>query len=253
VNVPANLVFDPRGSFVTPAGLLIPPARTPHIGMGQSAANSAESIAAAGASTTAGILGALAAATPAALASGIGAAVVGVIALGIAISKLFSGCGNTCVEATSIVNQAGPILLQNLQAYLSASVRTASLQAAALNNFTTTWNAIVAACGNPSLGTAGQNCISQRQQGACAYHTSPGGWQQTNGVWTYVYPGANGSGTACWNFFVGYHDPIANDPDVQPDTAAYVSSSSTSSSGISSGVLLFMAAFGLVYLMTEGS
>ena len=32
-----------------------------------------------------------------------------------------------------------------------------------------------------------------------------------------AYTGASGSGTACWDWFIGYHDPIANDPTVVPD------------------------------------
>jgi hypothetical protein len=158
----------------------------------------------------------------------VGAAVGAIVAAGQALVSIFKGCGNTCVEATAIVNQVEPVLQQNLEAYLSSPTRTQSMQAAALNNFATAWNAVVTNCSNASLGTAGQNCISQRQQGACAYKTSPGGWQQSGGTWQYVNPGANGSGDACWNWFIGYHDPIANDPAVVPDTAVATSSASAS-------------------------
>ena len=128
---------------------------------------------------------------------------------------------------------------------------TASMQAAAINNFNTVWTALTRACGNPALQTAGQNCISQRQQGACAYHTSPGGWQMESGTWNYVYPGANGSGTACWNWFIGYLDPIQNDPDVVSDsvvTSSAVSTSGTTSTPVASSneAPLFLVAAGIL-------
>ena len=184
-------------------------------GLGESSTQ-ISAIASSGASATVGILAALSAIPG---PGWVGAAILGAIQIGNLLVGVFKGCGQTCVEATTIVNQVEPILQQNLAQYLALPARTQSLQAAALNNFTTAWNAVVANCSNASLGTAGQNCISQRQQGACAYKTSPGGWQQSGGTWTYVNPGANGSGDTCWNWFIGYHDPIANDPAVVPDTA----------------------------------
>lgn len=162
-----------------------------------------------------------------------------VASIGVLLANVFSGCGNTCVEATNLANQAEPLLLQNLQTYMNAPVHYASLQAAALNNFNLTWAALQQACSNPALGSAGAACISDRQQGACHYQTSPGGWQGT----TYVYPGAAGSGSTCWNWFVGYHDPIANDPTVVPDP---VGGSSTVSSVLSSvGISPSTTFFGL--------
>lgn len=144
----------------------------------------------------------------------LGGAIAGAIAqIGVLISDLWSGCGATCTEAADLANQTEALLQENLSQYMSAPVHYQSLQQAAIANFTTAWNALLQGCGNPSLGTAGQNCISQRQNGACAYKTSPGGW--SNGV--YQNPGANGSGSTCWNWFVGYYDPIANDPTVVPD------------------------------------
>jgi len=167
--------------------------------------------AAAAASTTGQLAGALAGIPV------VGAAVSALSSIGLVLANVFAGCGQTCVEATSLANQAEPNLQQNLEAYLAAPIHYASLQAAALNNFDLTWQALESACSNPSLGSAGQACISDRQAGSCAYKTSAGGWQQVNGVWQYQNPGANGSGPACWNWFVGYRDPIANDPIVVPD------------------------------------
>lgn len=172
----------------------------------------------------------------------LGGAIASAIAeVGVAISDLWSGCGNTCTEASDLANQTEPLLQENLAQYLAASPRYASMQSAALANFESAWNSLVSGCSNPALGSAGQNCISERQQGACYYQTSPGGWSQENGEWVYTYPGANGSGSSCWNWFVGYHDPIANDPAVVPDPVPGAStvSSLLSSVGIPTGTTVF--------------
>jgi len=196
-------------------------------GLGQASSTQLiSSIATAGAATTTSLLVALGAIT-----GPVGAVIGGLIAVGGLIASAFKGCGQTCIAASNIANQVEPYLKQNLQTYLAAPVHYASLQAAALNNFMTAWSALTQACSNPQLQSAGQNCISDRAQGSCSYHTSPGGWQQTNGVWNYVYPGANNSGSACWNWWVGYHDPIADDPTVVPDPAPAASSASQSAGG----------------------
>lgn len=233
MNVPANLVFDPRASFVTPAGLLIPRYRAPRlnglpVGMGQGANPLAP------VQSAVSILGSL-------------------ISIGKSIASLVQGCGSTCIQATNIANQAGDLMLQNLQAYLEAPLpHTSANQAAAIANFNSLWSGLDSACSSPALSTAGANCIADRDQSACVYKTSPGGWQQdSSGAWSYVYPGANGSGSTCWNYFVGFYDPIANDP-----TVIQSAPTSTSTSGGlfgSSTFLLFLAAAGLLFLLTEGS
>jgi hypothetical protein len=111
---------------------------------------------------------------------------------------------------------------------MSSPVHYQSMQTAYLQLFDGTWAALVKACSDPSLGAAGQACISDRQAGSCAYKTSPGGWKQaSDGTWTYVEPGPNGSGTACWNSFIGRRDPVANDPTVVPDPGGSLLSSIT--------------------------
>ena len=103
------------------------------------------------------------------------------------------------------------------------------MQAAALNNFDTVWAALEQACSDPSLGKAGQNCISDRQAGSCAYKVkSVGSWQ--GGKWV-PGQGGNGSGSACWNWFIGYRSPIADDPNVQPDPTPASSVASAVASG----------------------
>src|SRR5271170_980721 len=146
----------PRGSYVQPRYrqlrrrvIVVPPPRG--LGAGLSPQNqSIAQAAAAGASTTVALLVTLGVVVP-----GIGTLIAGVAALGIAIANAFAGCGNTCVEATTIANQVAPILDQNLQTYLSAPVHYASLQAAAINNFNTAWSSLVSACSNPQLAAAG--------------------------------------------------------------------------------------------------
>jgi len=202
------------------------------LGILQGGQATAANIAATGAQLTGVLVGAL---MTVPIAGPIAAAVV---AVGMALANAFSGCGQTCVQATNIANQVEPLLDQNLQAYLSAPVHYASLQAAALNNFTTTWNALQQACSNPSLAAAGQRCITDRQAGACTWKASPGGWSQgSDGTWSYTPWGAAGSGSSCWNWFVGYHDPIANDPTVVPDPSPVTSAVSSISSALSSGSL----------------
>ena len=200
--------------------MLVQRTRYRNRGIGDVNVGSAAAIASAGATTTTGILSALSAiAMGSSVAGPIGLAITGLITLGVTLAKVFAGCGQTCTEATAYVNQAEPLLLQNLQTYLAAPIHYASLQAAALNNFNTVWGAVLAACGQASLGQAGVNCISQRQAGACASkNATPGGWvQDASGNWAYQYATGPNSGSSCWNWFIGYHDPIANDPTVVPD------------------------------------
>lgn len=121
----------------------------------------------------------------------IGAAVAGVTMLLTAMYKR-----NAQKEgATKVVNELEPQLTVNKDGYLNGP-RTVSSQAQALANFDAMWNMVVQACSDPSLGKAGQRCISERQRGG----TAP--WCPT--------------GTGC-DWFILYRDPIANDPEVKPD------------------------------------
>jgi hypothetical protein len=61
-------------------------------------------------------------------------------------------------------------------------------------NFDNVWAGVVQACqGTGQYGSVGIACVADRQQGARHYQPQPG---------------------QCWNWFVGYRDPIANDPQV---------------------------------------
>lgn len=139
------------------------------------------------------------------------------------VASLFAGCGQTCIEATNIVNQVAPLLEQNLALYLQQPIHYVSIQKAALANFDQAWGYVTQNCGNPALGAAGRRCISDRAAGGCAWKTAaPSQWVKNSaGVWTFEGAGnADPNGTYCWNWFSGMRDPIANDPTVVPDPPA---------------------------------
>ena len=154
-------------------------------------------------------------------------AIAGIIAEFLGTMGVGSGCGQTCVLSTQYANQAEALLRQNLAAYQAiATPRPLSAQTAALKNFDTIWADLEAQCSNPSLGSAGQRCISDRERGSTAY----GGW----------------------TWFSAYRDPIANDASVYDDSASAsvsaAASSAVSSLGVSTPVLLgILAAAGLAW------
>jgi len=113
----------------------------------------------------------------------------------------------TKIQATHIVDQIEAQALKPMLASWQAMPpegKTRSMQAGLLQTFDEAWDAVMKACSNPALGTAGQACISDRARGSCHW-TMQG---QTPGV-----PGN------CGNWFTWYRDPIANDPNVIPDPA----------------------------------
>jgi hypothetical protein len=139
----------------------------------------------------------------------IGAAAAGIILAGQLIAKQFEGCGQTCVVASQDADQVATYLTQNLQAYQSAPIRYASLQAGALNNVDTAFTALRQACSDPNLGAAGQRCISERlvRGGTAPWCPNPGN-------------------TGC-DWYALFRDPIANDPSVVPDPSPVSSAGSS--------------------------
>ena len=98
------------------------------------------------------------------------------------------------VATTQVVDGVEPFMRDNLQGYF-AGPRTVSSQAQALANFDAGWQYIVEHCAIPEMGNPGQACVNDRKQGACT-------WREAG---------------ACWNWFIGYRDPIANDvPNADP-------------------------------------
>lgn len=145
----------------------------------------------------------------------LGAGVIPLIGVGIAaitatISAILnSGCGQSCIVTSNWANQAEDALQKNIAAYFALPApRSQSAQAVALANFDNVWNYLVQECSKVA-GGAGVNCIADRKAGACH-------WQQTVNS---PYPGEPAIGQ-CWNWFLGYRDPIANDANVVPDSVA---------------------------------
>ncbi len=225
------------------------------LGMGD--ANTDAGIVSTGAGLAAPVLAATGASASIGAAVGLTAAaavpIVGAAIAGIALAATYliknSGCGVTCVETSSWANQAATLLGQNIAAYFSLPVpRSQSSQAQALATFDSIWATLQQQCGQPGTGTAGQDCISDRQAGACK-------WHQTAAA---VPPWGTPAAGECWNWFNGYRDPIANDPDVADDAtatvanpAAYTASALSSLTGSSTGLLLLAAAAFAVYLMAK--
>lgn len=173
----------------------------------------------------------------------IGAAIVGIAALATYLIAN-SGCGQTCIETSQWANQAETLLGQNIATYFAEPApRTLNQQAAALAIFDSIWARLVQMCSDPSTGNAGKKCISDRQAGSCAYT------QPANRVPPWGTPPAG----ACWNWFAGYRDPIANDTDVYDDSvsaavdaagtsAGSAVSSALASTGLSTPALIGLAA-----------
>lgn len=139
-----------------------------------------------------------------------------------------AGCGQACIQATNLVNQAEPALLQNLQDYENGTID----QATAQSNYKQIWQSIVTSCG-AIPGSPGQKCVTDRQQGACT-------WKATGTPPTPYSP----SPGSCWNWYNAYFVPLTYPPTNAPaptstagtvaDSAASDVGSALSSVGISS-------------------
>jgi hypothetical protein len=164
----------------------------------------------------------------------IGAVVAGVT---LALMAWFNRKGpHQKVQTTQIVNELEPMLQKNVAGYLSGP-RTKSSQAQALANFDAVWNTLVENCRQEQYGDPGKHCIEDRQANSCQ-------WQEAG---------------KCWNWFVGYRDPIANDAGVKPDPTISQEVGTTLSQltgGLipagGSGLLLVGAAVLLVLALSSG-
>jgi hypothetical protein len=203
-------------------------------GIGATSGNEATALGGAGASTLASVLVATGA-----VAGPVGAAIgAGISLVATLIASFTQGCGQTCIQTSDWANQAEALLLQNIQAYFAQPApRSLSSQQAALANYNSIWQWLVTQCSGANLGSAGANCISDRQEGACT-------WQQTSTspLLAYVQYGEPNTG-ACWNWYSGYYVPIANDPDVTDDSSSALSNGAADTSasavtGSSSSLLL---------------
>jgi hypothetical protein len=105
-----------------------------------------------------------------------------VAAIGLFVSMLFKPDMKK-IATTQIVNQAEVYMKRNLAAWqqlVASGQANATSQQAAEANFQTLWQQVVNACGNPAYGSAGANCIGDRQRGGK------------------------------WDWFKYYYDPIAS-------------------------------------------
>ena len=109
----------------------------------------------------------------------IGPAVAAVTLL-VSALHIGQGCGATCTESTQVVNQAAPLLQQNLTAAQQTVAANGCLTEDELqtltNNFNTIWNQVKQQCGQiPAPG--GTQCISDRQPGGkydwASYYLTP--------------------------------------------------------------------------------
>jgi hypothetical protein len=89
---------------------------------------------------------------------------VGISAAGMLIQALRGRqAGRQKLQATAFVEQVEPLLVMNLEGFLSSPSR--EHQAAVLKDFDEAWQELRAACGDAALGDAGRRCISERARG----------------------------------------------------------------------------------------
>jgi len=174
------------------------------------------------------------------------------------------------IATTNVVNQLEPYFQQNVNTWLAlpASQKTQSAQAAAISNFNQLWAAVEQYCGqiateniqgsSGSGASASQACIGDREQGSCIFKTAiPVGWQgttfepSTNTSGWNVWNGTNNSKAgSCWNWFIGYLDPIQNDPNVIPDpvgsVATGLASDVSSITGLSTSTIFLLGGVALL-------
>lgn len=168
---------------------------------------------AAGAATT-GLAVAAAAGGP------IGAAVGGAIFAVNALIGLIFGKSKTGIEkekGTQVVNQAEPLLKQNLAAW-KASGKTIAEQQQALANFDQIWAQVVAGCQQNSPDVS--SCYTDRQRGGK------------------------------WDWFAYYRDPIANDPGVKQGVFSQVGVD-TGAWGLNWGLVAGIGLIGFALMMGD--
>lgn len=169
----------------------------------------------------------------------IGAINAGIQTAATLLTGVIEGCGSTCEVTSEWANDVEAGLQQNIQAYFDIPAPRSTVdQTAAVDNFVNAWNALVTECGQASLGQAGTDCIQDREAGACHWH------QTTTPPWGTPVQGS------CWNWWNGYHDPIANDPNVYTPSAASGATSAVSdlTSSLGSNWLIPAAAATLLIL-----
>jgi hypothetical protein len=110
--------------------------------------------------------------------------------------------GQQRIQTTAYVNELAPLLQANVDAFL-AGPKTRESQIVALQTFDDAWAWLSGpqACGNPAMGEAGRNCISERGRNA-------------RPRWDACPP------EGCQNWFEAFRDPIANTPVTEAQSVA---------------------------------
>lgn len=190
-------------------------------------------LAGAGASAiVASVLGPAAAAGPIGIA--IGGAVLAITQLSGTISHLIDGCGQSCVQATDIVNQAETYVQQIAAAYWQAPTRTKSFQAWTLQQLDAIFAKVAQLCGQIG-GTAGANCVKERL---------------TRGYRPPWCTDLNVPLSQCGGWYDVTYDPIANDAGVQPDPSGLGISGTQIAAAVPGGFgTIFLAGAGLLALI----
>lgn len=108
------------------------------------------------------------------------------------IVSLFGPNANNTITTEWVNQMEADVMKPNLAAWqsLAPEDKTPQAQAFALEVFSQGWNQIVQLCSNAQLGSAGTNCLRDRQRGGK------------------------------WDWFGYYYDPIAKDPQVAANVAA---------------------------------
>jgi hypothetical protein len=108
------------------------------------------------------------------------------------IVSLFGPNPNNTITTEWVNQMEADVMRPNLLTWqaLAPEDKTPQAQAYALEVFSQGWNQIVQLCSNPQLGSAGSNCLRDRQRGGK------------------------------WDWWAYYYDPIAKDPQVAANVAA---------------------------------
>lgn len=172
---------------------------------------------------------------PANIILGAAAAIVSILSA----AGVGQGCGQTCIQATSIVNRAEPAFLANVQQYENGEIS----QAQAQQTWNNLWLAVQGSCA-AIPGPAGQDCVNDRAQGACK-------WRQTPNGDTLGLPGVPQVGE-CWNWYSGYYEPLTY-PPVVSNSGSPAQSSATPGVVGNNNTFLFIVAAVVTALAIGGS
>lgn len=197
------------------------------------------------------IMTASAAAGPIGLA--IGAAVLAIGALSGQIAHLINGCGDACTQATAIVNEAEGYVRQIASQYWKTPVRTVAFQKWTLGQLDSIFAQVEQLCGKIP-GDPGKRCVQERLTRG---FVPP--WCRDNGLAVGVNDvvGRNSENIfgRCGGWYDVTYDPIAQDPNVQPDAVEPTLSAAADTLKVFSSVVpggygtMFVAGLGVLALI----